>query len=118
MPAHRKDVAAALRALGTRIAELRRARGMSQETLAWETDIHTNHLSTIERGVANPSVAVLMAIARVLGITLADLVRDIDMTSSKKTKKTAEPEDFNQAAFRIVQQATKGKPKTSKKRNR
>lgn len=85
---------------------------MSQETLAWEADIHTNHLSTIERGIANPSIAVLLLIGRVLGVSLAELVKDIDMaTTKKKPAKTTEPEDFNQAAFRIVQNAARDKPK-------
>ena len=84
MPAQRKDAQAALLALGVRIAELRRARGLSQETLAWEAGIHTNHLSTIERGVANPSVAVLLAISRFLGITLAELVKDIEIVTLMK----------------------------------
>lgn len=117
MPAHRKDAQAALRVLGARIAELRRERGISQESLAWESGIHTNHLSTIERGIANPSLAVLLAISGVLGMTAAELLKGIEkMKPPKKTaqKKTPRSEDFNQGAFRIVQQATRAKPKIAR----
>ena len=39
------------------------------------------------------------------------------MATKKKTPaKKTEPEDFNQAAFRILQQATREKPKATKKR--
>ena len=37
-------------ALGQVIRRLRKARGLSQETLAFESGINRSHLSTIERG--------------------------------------------------------------------
>lgn len=117
MPVHRKDADAALRALGARVAELRRKHGgISQEALAFEAGIHVNHMSTIERGIANPSVAVLLAISGILGVTLAELVEGIEMATKKK-KAPRKDEDFNEAAFRIVQNATREKPK-AKKRSR
>lgn len=84
MPAHRKHVAAALRELGSRIAKLRRERGMSQEALAFEVDIHVNHLSTIERGIANPSFAVMLAICGVLDTTLSDLTKGIETAKKRR----------------------------------
>jgi transcriptional regulator with XRE-family HTH domain len=73
----RRGAATALRKLGARIRELRKERGMSQETLAFDAGIAVNSIATIERGEANPSVAVLLAIARVLKVKLRDLVEDI-----------------------------------------
>ncbi|HKO57417.1 MAG TPA: helix-turn-helix transcriptional regulator [Thermoanaerobaculia bacterium] len=73
--APRRDTAA-LRRLGTRVRKERDARGLSQEALAWEAKIHTNHLSSIERGEANPSFLVLLSISRVLGVKLSELVGD------------------------------------------
>lgn len=78
MPANRRAAASqALRKLGARIRQLRLDRGMSQEALAFETDLAINSISTIERGEANPSVAVLVTIARVLKVKVRDLVDDI-----------------------------------------
>lgn len=65
---------AALRHLGERVRKLREARELSQEDVAFEAGIHVNHLSSIERGVANPSYLVLLAIGRVMGVKVSTLV--------------------------------------------
>lgn len=77
MSTRRRNATRELTELGRRISQLRQARGLSQEALAWEVGIHTNHLSTIERGVANPSFAVLLVISRALQTSLGELLRDI-----------------------------------------
>jgi transcriptional regulator with XRE-family HTH domain len=64
----------ALRRLGQRVRELREAHGITQEALAFDAGIHVNHLSTIERGEANPSFLVLVSLAKVLGVKVAELV--------------------------------------------
>jgi transcriptional regulator with XRE-family HTH domain len=64
----------ALRRLGERVREVRESQGVTQEALAFDAGIHVNHLSTIERGEANPSFLVILSIAKVLGVTVADLV--------------------------------------------
>lgn len=66
----------ALRRLGERVKALREQAGMSQESVAFDAGIHVNHLSTIERGVANPSFLVLLAISRVLRVRVSELVDD------------------------------------------
>ena len=66
---------AAIRRLGAQVRKLRLARELSQESLAFDAGIHTNHLSSIERGEANPSFLVLLALAKVLRVTVAELVQ-------------------------------------------
>jgi len=73
----RRAAAQALKKVGARIRELRAERDLSQEALAFEADLAVNSIATIERGEANPSVAVLLAIARVLKVKVRDLVGDI-----------------------------------------
>lgn len=63
-----------MRKLGERVRELREARGITQEALAFDAGIHVNHLSTIERGEANPSFLVLVSLAKELGVKVAELV--------------------------------------------
>lgn len=65
---------AALRRLGARVRKLRLERDLSQESLAFDAGMHTNHLSSIERGEANPSFLVLVALAKVLRVTVAEIV--------------------------------------------
>ena len=66
-------------AVGTRIRELRTARGMSARTLAAKLGISPSAVSQIERGVLQPSVSRLIAITDALGVPLVaafDLASD------------------------------------------
>ncbi len=54
---------------------MRAGRGLSQEALAHEAGIDRTYQSQIERGVGNPSLRVLCAIAVALNVELNDLLR-------------------------------------------
>ena len=58
---------------GSRVRELRRARGLSQEELADRAGLHRTYLSGIERGQRNPSLKNIAAIAETLGLGLSAL---------------------------------------------
>ncbi len=62
-----------LRALGTRIARLRKEKKLSQEALADRAGVDRSYMSCIERGVRNTSVLKVAAIARALGVPLSGL---------------------------------------------
>lgn len=69
--------------LGGTLRELRNARGLSQEALAYQAGITKNQLQLIEAGRAsgrkeevgpsNPRMATLSGLASVLGLTVAEL---------------------------------------------
>ena len=59
--------------LGKRIAELRRAKGLSQEELAAKSRYSTEFISLVERGLNAPSVAGLSRIAKALRVEIKDL---------------------------------------------
>lgn len=61
------------KALGKRIAALRRAKGLSQEKLAEKSGYSTEFISLVERGVNAPSVVGLNRIACALRIEIKDL---------------------------------------------
>ena len=58
------------RQVGSRIRELREAKGIAQEKLAWAADISKGYLSEIEAGKRAPSLAVLCALAVELAVPL------------------------------------------------
>jgi transcriptional regulator with XRE-family HTH domain len=62
-----------LRQVGTNLRQARLRRDISQEVLAIEAGVAMNYISGIERGVRNPTVSVLDRLAKVLGITIAEL---------------------------------------------
>lgn len=59
--------------LGKRIAELRKAKGLTQEQLAEKSGYSVEFVSLVERGVNAPAVAGLEKIAKVLGVEVKDL---------------------------------------------
>ncbi len=60
--------------IGVRIRELRKAEGLSRESLAELAEMHPNHLGAIERGECNMSLQSLDKIAKALRIALPELV--------------------------------------------
>ena len=69
-----RDFDALRRVLGTNVRELRRQSGLSQEVLAFEADIDRTYVSQIERAVINPSLLILYKVAKVLRVSVADLL--------------------------------------------
>ncbi len=56
-----------------RLKDLRSAAAMTQEDLAAAVGVSTEAISSIERGVNNPSFDTMEHIAEALGVTMADL---------------------------------------------
>jgi transcriptional regulator with XRE-family HTH domain len=54
--------------VGLNVRKLRQERGLSQEELAFECDLHRTYVSGVERGVRNPTVSVVDRIARALRV--------------------------------------------------
>lgn len=71
--------------IGYRIYELRREQKLSQEKLAFESDIHPAYLGKIERGEKCPTIKTLYKIARGLRVPLDKL---LDISSSTELKDT------------------------------
>jgi transcriptional regulator with XRE-family HTH domain len=58
---------------GNRVRELRQAKGLSQEELAFRAKVHRTYVGGIERGERNPALKNIAAIAKALEVTLSDL---------------------------------------------
>jgi transcriptional regulator with XRE-family HTH domain len=54
--------------------------GLSQEAMALEAGIDRTYASQIERGIGNPSLRVICAVAEILGVEPADLLSQNDKT--------------------------------------
>jgi transcriptional regulator with XRE-family HTH domain len=61
-------------ALGTAVRDLRAQCGLSQEALADAAGLHVTYLSGIERGLRNPSLDKLNALAAALDISTLELI--------------------------------------------
>ena len=59
---------------GAKIKELRFKKGMTLEQLAFEADIELSQVHRVEKGKINPTLTTLMALAKGLDISLAELM--------------------------------------------
>ena len=60
--------------VGKNVRRLRLQKGMTQEQLAFEAEIDLTYVGGIERGRRNPSLMVLVRIAKALGVPLPKLL--------------------------------------------
>ena len=72
--------------LGARVRNLRLKRGWSQESFADHCDLHRTYMSSIERGLVNPSLCTLNTIAQGLEMTLGKLLAGIAADTPSKQK--------------------------------
>jgi transcriptional regulator with XRE-family HTH domain len=75
-----------LAALGKRLRELRTKQGFSQEAFADHCGLHRTAMSLIERGKRVPSLRTLLTLSQGFGITLSELLEDVDKGIVKKRK--------------------------------
>lgn len=61
--------------VGRQVRVERRKKALSQGALAGKIGLHRTYLGAIERGQANPSLDILLAISVALSVILEDLVK-------------------------------------------
>lgn len=61
--------------VGRNVRQLRQAKGLTQEQLAFEADLDLTYVGGIERGRRNPSLLVMVRLASALDSQVMDLVR-------------------------------------------
>lgn len=59
--------------VGLNIRRIRVEKGIPQETLAADAEVDRAYMSGLERGVRNPTVALLQRIANALQVTVSEL---------------------------------------------
>jgi transcriptional regulator with XRE-family HTH domain len=77
-----------LRAVGRRIAEIRREAGLTQAQVAEQLDVSTRAYAYIESGRENLTLRTMLTIANVLGATVPDLLVP---PKSRETKRGRPP---------------------------
>ena len=61
-------------ALGAAIRAARKDRAISQEDLAHRAGVDRSYMSSIERGMQNPGIVTILAIAQALELTATELM--------------------------------------------
>lgn len=68
-----------LKLVGARIRDARKAKGWSQEELAYHSSIDRSYVGGIERGQRNISVVLLFKLAASLQIQASSLLQDLEI---------------------------------------
>jgi len=73
--------------LGSRIREVRKAKGFSQEKLAEKANISTKYLGEVERGESSISAVLLNDISIALNVSISELMQHDHKDDSELLKK-------------------------------
>lgn len=63
---------------GPVLAKARQNAGMTQESLAFECELHPTYISQVERGIKSPTLRTLFKMANALGIKPSSLVKSLE----------------------------------------
>ena len=64
--------------VGRNVRRYREAKGLSQEELAFQADLHRTYVSGVERGIRNPTIAIVARLADALGVKAAKLLEFVE----------------------------------------
>jgi len=67
---------------GKVLRRLRKSKGVSQETLAFESGLARSYISLLELGQRSPTLDTLFSLCNALGISLIDLATQIEMSAA------------------------------------
>ena len=76
---------------GIILRERRTSLGLTQEELAFRTDMNVTYLSDLERGRNNPSLAMIVDLAKALGTHPADLLHGLELNDLDEPPKRRRP---------------------------
>jgi len=67
-----------LQKFGDRVRMLRKAKNLSQEQLAERSGLHRNYIGGIERGERNVALLNILRLAKALGVTPSELMKEME----------------------------------------
>ncbi len=63
---------------GKTLRQIRKDKGLSQEELAFKTNLHRTYISLLERDQKSPSLRTVTTIAAAMGYSLLEFVKKMD----------------------------------------
>ena len=63
---------------GRKLRAYRIERSLSQEELAEASGLHRTYISGLESGTRNPTIKIIVQVAKALGITASELLEGVD----------------------------------------
>ena len=67
-----------LKSFGLRVKTIRTEQKISQEDLAELSGLHRTYISSLERGVRNPTLTTLISLSKGLNIEINEMLKELD----------------------------------------
>jgi transcriptional regulator with XRE-family HTH domain len=83
--------------IGLRIRAARKAKGMTQAEISQKTGLDQAYISRMENGTSEGSPAQMLSIARIIGVSIAQLYDDQDEAAKKLADLSDEAIEFARA---------------------
>lgn len=77
--------------VGRNLARIRREKGLTQERLEELAEVSQQYLSGLEAGAVNPTVVIILRLARAMGVGSAQLIEGLDELTVLPKKKPRKP---------------------------
>ena len=71
-------------AFGLILKDLRNERGLSQQQLAFDSDLDRTYISLLERGLRLPTLGTVFKVAEVLKVSPSDIVARVEKSLKRK----------------------------------
>jgi transcriptional regulator with XRE-family HTH domain len=78
---------------GSSLRDLRLSRAFSQEELAFRAGMNVTYLSDLERGKSNPSLAMIVDLARALDVHPSKLLEGLAVSENSEPARRKRPKD-------------------------
>ncbi|WP_082077528.1 helix-turn-helix transcriptional regulator [Bradyrhizobium sp. LTSPM299] len=75
----------------TNLIRARRAKGLSQETLAYEADVNRTYISKLEKGATYVGLEIIVRLSNVLEVEPADFLRRPTRSRAAVRSSTSKP---------------------------
>lgn len=74
--------------VGSNVARIRKSKGLTQEALEGMSGCSQAYISALEQGSRNPTILVLVMLARALGVPVFDLLAGVETAKAARPKAT------------------------------
>ena len=85
-PASRRKAGPETKAFGRALAAIRAERGITQETLGFDSEYHPKYVSMLERGLYSPSLTAIVRLSDAMRVAPSELIRRMEVLLPKRPR--------------------------------
>lgn len=97
-----------MKTLGTKISELRKSKGLTQEQLAIQLNVSSQAVSKWENDLSIPDLPILIELSNIFNVTLDELIKQQERQEIVKVIEPEQRKPINQMMLRIIVNSSDG----------